>query len=70
MSSRREFLKNMGRIMLLSGLTAGVAGLATRKGASSPKDDTCRRDGVCRNCPLLKGCGHPTALSFKEAKGR
>lgn len=66
MNDRREFLKTLVRLTLFSGLVAGLARLATRKDSDAQGDDACTRDGVCRNCPVLKKCGHPTARSFKE----
>lgn len=71
MNDRRTFLKNLARIALLGGLASGVAKLASRKTSSAERNDVCaRRDGVCRHCPVLKGCGHPNALSFKEQPRR
>lgn len=66
MTDRREFLKTLVRLTLFGGLLAGVARLATRKDSAETPNDACTQNGVCRNCPLLEKCGHPTALSFKE----
>jgi hypothetical protein len=66
MIDRREFFKELIRLTLLSGLLAGLARLAMRNGSNDKLDDSCKRNGVCRNCPLLEKCGHPTARSFKE----
>ena len=66
MNDRREFLKSLVRLILFSGLTLGLGRLSMQKGSAEKLGDTCRRNGVCRKCPLVKKCGHPTARSFRE----
>ncbi|MFG0249148.1 MAG: hypothetical protein ACF8OB_09705 [Phycisphaeraceae bacterium JB051] len=68
MNNRRGFLKRIGRWLLMGGLTAGSVHLAGQNKTNDTENDVCQRDGYCRKCPLLKACGTPTALSFKEAE--
>jgi hypothetical protein len=66
--TRREFLKTLSRLTVAGGLvwlTARLAGNNSRK--SSRPADVCSGDGVCRRCPAANRCGHPTAISFREA---
>ncbi|MAX26825.1 MAG: hypothetical protein CMJ19_20220 [Phycisphaeraceae bacterium] len=67
MNDRRNFLKRIGRLTLFSGLTIGGAHLVNQSKSESKRNDACKRDGYCRQCPLLKKCGTPIAISFKEA---
>lgn len=69
MNNRREFLKSLARLTLFSGLTLGLGRLAMPRseGSADRSDERCRSNGVCRKCPLVKKCGHPTARSFREA---
>lgn len=62
--SHRKFLKDAGRWLLLAGTALVGFRLATRK---TPADVCTNKSGVCRDCPALRRCGHPTALSFREA---
>ena len=69
---RREFLKELGRIAALGGLS--LLGAKTLKGffgsAGPLMNQTCRSDGICPRCPVLADCGHPQALSLKKETGR
>lgn len=67
MTTRRRFLENATRLLLLGGLCAGVAHMAARKG--TPKEPACggkKRD--CRDCPALSYCTLPEALRAKESE--
>lgn len=65
--NRRDFLKKSGRFLLLGLLGYGIF-RSLRGNPDSVRDSRCRGNGVCRGCPRLASCGHPTALSFREAK--
>jgi hypothetical protein len=74
---RRDFLKALGRIAALGGLSAlGLKGLTgARAGGglrpgSAGGAETCVSDGICPRCPAGGGCGLPQALSFKRETGR
>ena len=65
--NRRDFLKKSGRLFLLGLLGYGI--FRSLRAAPDPlRDSRCRGNGVCRGCPRLASCGHPTALSFRETK--
>ena len=63
--SRREFLRGIGRYLLLGGLisTSGVL-IARRKMASA--EDKSIDISVCRNCTFLRRCEQPDALLAKK----
>jgi hypothetical protein len=63
---RREFLKALGRLGALGGLT--LLGLRSLTGAS--RRETCLSSGVCSMCAFTAGCGLPQALSYKNRKAR
>ncbi len=67
MSERRKFLKRFFRLSLFGGLGIGGVYLTTQKQNNESVNEVCQRDGLCRQCPLLKKCGTPTARSYKEA---
>jgi hypothetical protein len=62
--SRRDFLKNAGRILALGGVGAIAAIMLT--GARKPRAQTCVSQGVCRGCAVFNGCGLPAALSARQ----
>jgi len=62
--SRREFIKGAVRALFLGGLAGGMAWLA---GRSRHSDACVSSNGVCRGCPALDKCGHPSARSYREA---
>ena len=65
--NRRDFLKKSCRLFLLGLLGYGI--FRSLRGAQDAVGDSrCRGNGVCRGCPRLASCGHPTALSFRETK--
>lgn len=68
MPSRREFLRSAGRLLLLGGLVAGGGRLATRKKRAASSGTCATKTGVCRACPILAPCRHPTAISYKERR--
>ncbi|MFA6929813.1 MAG: hypothetical protein WCT05_05755 [Lentisphaeria bacterium] len=65
--NRREFLKKIGRSGLLSLLGYGVY-RSLRSDSEEVRDSRCLGNGVCRACPRRTQCGHPTAISFREAQ--
>lgn len=54
-SSRREFLRAAGRILVL-GLAAAGAALLWRRGRIDPFAARCRLEDGCRLCPARGGC--------------
>jgi len=63
--TRREFLRETGRILLALLLFGGAAALIAGRRGNRVQNDVCSTNGVCRNCPRNTGCGHPTARSFR-----
>jgi len=64
--NRREFIKVAVRGLATAGL-AGLAGVALwRAKGNRELGGECTGNGVCRGCPRVTACQHPTALSFKR----
>ena len=64
--SRREFLKNILRATVFSGLV-GIGFIAiTKNDGSSTKTNLCSKQR-CGRCSLLANCNLPDASSFKES---
>lgn len=69
---RREFLKTLGRVILLAGIGALAIRLLGWRGsrlAGESRDrrgETCVRRGICRGCSAFSGCGLPQALSARQ----
>lgn len=66
MKSRREFMKDGLRTVVLSGLVfAGIA-LGRRGASSSGKETSCTIDLPCRICSKLPGCQQLKAMETKQ----
>ncbi|MBC8180382.1 hypothetical protein H8E88_04585 [candidate division KSB1 bacterium] len=64
--SRREFLKNILRTTVFSGLI-GIAFIATKKkDGTSTKTRLCSQQR-CGKCSQLAGCSLPAASSFRNS---
>jgi hypothetical protein len=69
---RREFLRTLGRGLLLAGIGAlalrllGPGIFRRRDGRPPLKGQTCVNLGVCRGCSVFSGCGLPQALSARQ----
>ncbi len=63
--SRRDFLKGVGRYLILGGLVSmtGVM-VARRKSASAEKESL--DISVCQKCIFLRRCEQPSALLARE----
>jgi hypothetical protein len=66
MESRRDFVKTLfrGACFCALGLAAGF--LLRRGRISFKASQVCVSRGICRGCPVFRGCGLPQALSAKE----
>ncbi len=62
MSSRRDFFRLMGRVLLLGAGAAGAARLF-RRGQVKLSGQTCANQGICSTCRRYTRCGLPAALS-------
>ncbi len=65
--TRREFLKSLARLLISGGLVWWTARLVGFYRPNPKRSDSCTANGVCRQCPARSNCGHPTAISFREA---
>ena len=69
---RRNFLKTLGRALLLVGIGALAFKLLGRRGGRflaggrTLRGQTCVNEGICRGCPSFSGCGLPQALSARQ----
>lgn len=61
--SRSEFLKDIGRVIVVGAFTAGVAALVNRP---SRPHDTCVSNGICSRCSGLHACALPQAMSARQ----
>jgi len=64
-NSRREFLRSFGRYISASAVVAGSVAVASRA-ARDRSAHRCTGNGVCRGCPVLRDCLHPTAFSARK----
>lgn len=67
MTDRRDFIKGTLRMTLLGGLAAGCIHLSKQQKTTEIQLNKCKGNGICRKCPLLRKCGAPSAVSYKEA---
>jgi len=65
--TRREFLKSLVRLLITGGIVWETARLVGFYRPAAKRSDHCTANGVCRQCPARNNCGHPTAISFREA---
>jgi hypothetical protein len=63
--NRRGFLTALARGAVVGTLGALALSVTTRKENAG---ETCAREGICRGCPALGGCGLPQALSLKRER--
>lgn len=65
---RKEFLQQIGRFLLLGGLSAGVFHLT--RGRKNVLENCVAANGLCRNCSQRKGCPRRKILEKKEGEGK
>jgi hypothetical protein len=61
-ASRRKFLGDILRILVVGAGTGGVVALAKKSG------ETCINQSICRTCGVNVSCGLPQALSFRQVE--
>jgi len=61
-SSRRQFLRDTGRLVVLGGLVAGGIRLVMPRGGPA-----CTRQFVCSACNKLEQCPLSPAASYRQA---
>ena len=68
-ASRRDFVRNGFRQVLLAGL-AVVSAVLVRRSGGKLTGQSCRNQGIgiCFDCNAYPACGLPQALSRKQAK--
>jgi hypothetical protein len=66
MKKRREFLKDVLRASLLSGLAFTGLSLGWRGVSRSGQESSCSIDLPCRICSQLPGCRKPEAMDTKQ----
>jgi len=64
--SRREFMKDGLRTVVLSGLAFAGLSLGRRGASSSGKETSCTIDLPCRICSKLPGCQQLKAIDTKQ----
>jgi hypothetical protein len=62
-STRRVFLRDLGRIVVAGLLVGGVGAVVRRNGAE------CDLGGRCDGCPALQGCERPEADAARNRGG-
>ena len=60
-TSRRHWLRSVGRLSLAAALGGGVTALVARN------DAECTDPGLCRGCAELARCNLPNAASVRQA---
>jgi hypothetical protein len=66
-TSRRDFLKNMGRASLLGAIGGSVGLLLFKRRFSLNPAHVCINQGICRGCSEFDDCILPQALSARNA---
>jgi hypothetical protein len=56
---RRKFIERLARAGWLAVLAAAAGVLLARRQVKAP--ELCQKEGGCRTCPVLSGCGLPEA---------
>lgn len=64
--TRRDFLKDGFRTVLLSGIGFMGLFLGWKGFSNSGKESSCLVDLPCRRCSRLSGCQYPRALDMKQ----
>ena len=62
---RRRFFRAAARGAVLAVMAGAAVVLGRRQ--PNPQTQSCDRQSVCRNCPILQGCGMPQAHVFRDA---
>lgn len=65
--SRRDFIKDIGRILFLGAFVTGASVLVSKP---SVKGEKCVSDGICGRCSTLSDCALPQALSARQGIAR
>lgn len=65
--SRRDFIKDIGRILFLGAFVTGAGALVTKP---SKKNQECIADGICNKCRSISDCVLPQALSARQRMSR
>lgn len=65
--SRRNFIKDIGRILFLGAFVTGASALVTKP---SKKNQECIADGICSKCGSISDCVLPQALSARQEMSR
>lgn len=60
---RRTFLKKIGRVVILSGITGVTAHLLLKTEVENAK---CDYDFICRNCRKNRTCKFPEAQAYQK----
>ncbi|MGH2271554.1 hypothetical protein ACQ9LF_07125 [Anaerohalosphaeraceae bacterium U12dextr] len=70
--SRRQWIRSALRWATVGVLAAATGWLGRRNGIDLNRQTCADPQGRvgCRGCGLVKQCGHPKALSFKQQIGR
>ncbi len=66
--TRRDFLRKLGRLILLGTGTAAGTKLIRRRQVRLT-GQTCENQGICATCQRYSRCGLPAALSRRQAEG-
>lgn len=66
-ASRRNFMRDSARYVVLAGVAA-VSALLFKRSGGKLIGQTCVNQGICSGCGAFAGCGLPAALSAKAAK--
>ena len=65
--SRRDFMKNLGRVSLFGAIGGSVGLLLFKRRFSMNPAHVCINQGICRGCSEFDDCVLPQALSAKNA---
>ena len=65
--SRRDFIKDIGRMLFLGAVVTGAGALITKP---AKKIENCISDGICNKCGSISDCVLPQALSTKQGMSR
>jgi hypothetical protein len=68
--NRREFLRSLGRYLILGGLVSTTGVLVAKRvgkpqGCAYPEEERTGR-GICQNCVSLSNCNLPSGLRTRE----
>lgn len=60
---RREFIRSLGRYLILGGLASVTGGLILKRVLASDKE--CIEPNLCQSCRIFDDCNLPRALKYK-----